>query len=217
MTTLETADAIWLRQALDAHTLDGLDRVAEAPDRPGGRIDWTVPDVARALAPVTAVLQEQGLPGARLVRAVWFTKDATTNWAVPWHQDRVIAVADRHDQPGFTNWTRKGGIWHCEPPVELFSIMRFIRVHLDDCDSANGTMEIARGSQHEGVVPESRATEVAAAYPVEVCAARRGDIQILPMLVLHRSRAAQSALPRRALRLDFALAALPAPLSWRAP
>ena len=94
--------------------------------------------------------------------------------------------------------------------------VRFVRVHLDDCDTSNGAMEIARGSQCEGPVPEGRAAEVAAKYVTEVCAARRGDIQILPMLVLHRSCPALSAEPRRALRLDYALADLPYPLEWRA-
>ena len=92
--------------------------------------------------------------------------------------------------------------------------MRFIRVHLDDCDESNGAMEIAHGSEAEGMIPETLATEIAARYPLELCSARRGDIQILPMLVLHRSRPAATDAPRRALRLDYALTDLPAPLSW---
>ena len=216
MTAPRESDVVWLRQALDEKALSALDRVTEQTGRPGGRIDWTVPEIARALSPITNILRERHLPNARLTRAVWFTKDASANWAVPWHQDRVIAVADRQDLPGFANWTLKGGTWHCEPPVEIFADMRFVRVHLDDCDTSNGAMEIARGSQCEGPVPEGRAAEVAANYVTEVSTARRGDIQILPMLVLHRSCPALSAEPRRALRLDYALADLPYPLEWRA-
>jgi Phytanoyl-CoA dioxygenase (PhyH) len=213
LTVEGVASSLWLRGALDSGALAALDLIAEGIGRPGVRIDWTDPDIAPVFAPVTASLSSH-LPGAQLTRVVWFSKDAQTNWGVPWHQDRVIAVAKRHDLPGFTNWSLKAGIWHCEPPLALFALMRFVRVHLDDCDATNGAMEIAQGSEAEGLVPESQAAEVATRYPTETCAARRGDIQILPMLVLHRSRPAKTDAPRRALRLDYALTTLPAPLAW---
>ena len=167
-------------------------------------------------SPVTALIRRHALSGAALVRVVWFSKDAGANWGVPWHQDRVIAVAGRHDVPGFGPWSCKAGIWHCEPPLPVLEQMRFVRVHLDDCDATNGAMEIARGSQAAGPVPTVEAARIAAHYPNELCAARRGDVQILPMLVLHRSLPAATQAPRRALRLDFAAAELPEPLSWLA-
>jgi hypothetical protein len=210
------SSSLWLRDSLDTATLTGLDQIAEGAARPGGRVDWTEAAIADALAPITAVVRAHALPFAKLVRVVWFTKDSQSNWGVPWHQDRIIAVAERHEVAGFGNWSHKRGVWHCEPPNHLFSQMSFVRVHLDDCDAANGAMEIAIGSEGEGAVTESRAAEVATRYPVEVCDARRGDIQILPMLILHRSRPATSNAPRRALRLDYALGDLPPPLAWRA-
>jgi hypothetical protein len=205
--------SLWLRDALGSSDLAALDRIADQSGRPGARVTWTDPAIAPVLAPITEALLPH-LPGARLTRVVWFAKDAQTNWGVPWHQDRVIAVAGRHDVPGYRNWSLKAGVWHCEPPLALFSMMRFIRVHLDDCDASNGAMEIARGSEAEGNVPEVQAAEIAVRYPAELCSARRGDIQILPMLVLHRSRPAATDAPRRALRIDYALTDLPAPLSW---
>lgn len=210
------ASNLWLRRALNAAALADLDRIGEGASGPGGRVDWTDPAIAHALAPVTAALRSQALPNATLVRVVWFTKDSQSNWGVPWHQDRVIAVSERHAVSGFGNWSQKLGVWHCEPPTKVFAQMRFVRVHLDDCDAANGAMEIAVGSEGEGAVADGRAAEIASRYPAEVCKAQRGDIQILPMLVLHRSRAATSTAPRRALRLDYALGALPPPLAWRA-
>ncbi len=209
----DSSGSFWLRGALDRQSLADLDGIATAAGRPGGRVDWTDPVIASALLSVTNAVDPY-LAGARLTRVVWFTKDANSNWGVPWHQDRVIAVADRHDVAGFNNWSKKGPHWHCEPPLELFAAMRFVRVHLDDCDASNGAMEIARGSEAEGLVRDADAAEVARRYPVELCSASRGDIQIVPMLVLHRSRPATSDAPRRALRIDFALADLPAPLSW---
>jgi hypothetical protein len=205
--------SFWLRNALGSGALDALDRIAVPSGRPGARVTWTDPAIAPLLLPITEALSPY-LPGARLTRVVWFAKDAGTNWGVPWHQDRIIAVAGRHEVPGYHNWSLKAGVWHCEPPPALLSMMHFIRVHLDDCSEANGAMEIARGSEAEGVIAEAAATEIAARYPTELCTARRGDIQILPMLVLHRSRPATTDAPRRALRLDYALTDLPFPLSW---
>jgi len=207
------SSSLWLRDALGTGELAALDRIADHSGRPGLRVNWTDPAIAPALAPVTQALRTH-LADARLTRVVWFSKNAQTNWGVPWHQDRVIAVAGRQDVQGYHNWSSKAGGWHCEPPLALFAQMRFVRVHLDDCDETNGAMEIATGSQAEGLVPEAKAAEIAARYPADICSARRGDIQVLPMLVLHRSRPATTEAPRRALRLDYALTDLPAPLAW---
>lgn len=207
-------DCQWLRGALHGAELGAIDRIADTAGRPGARLDWTDPAVARALAPVTALIDAAALPGARLVRTVGFTKDVANNWGVPWHQDRIIAVTDRHDAPGFGNWSCKAGQWHCEPPLAIFDMMRFVRLHLDDCDTENGAMQIALGSQTAGPVTAAEAATLADALPQETCTARRGDVQILPMLVLHRSPPARSTAPRRALRLDYATIDLPHPLQW---
>ena len=36
-----------------------------------------------------------------MTRAILFDKTPDSNWKVPWHQDVAIAVAARHDEPGF--------------------------------------------------------------------------------------------------------------------
>jgi hypothetical protein len=207
--------ALWLRNALDDATLSALDTLTDHQGRPGARIDWTEPQACAAFSPITKLIAKHALPRAQLTRVVGFSKDSTANWAVPWHQDRIIAVAARHDVPQFHNWSCKGDVHHCEPPLAILQAMRFVRVHLDDCDASNGAMEIARGSEAAGLVSTDDAATVAANYPHEVTVAKRGDILVLPMLVLHRSIPSQSTLPRRTLRLDFASDALPAPLSWR--
>jgi Phytanoyl-CoA dioxygenase (PhyH) len=204
----------WLRGALPGTALAAIGDIADSVGRPGGRIDWTHPLNATVLQPVTDLVSKHALPGARLVRVVWFTKNSSANWGVPWHQDRIIAVAHRHDVADFGNWTQKAGIWHCEPPLATLNDMRFVRLHLDDCDAKNGAMEIALGSEARGIVPESEASNVAATFPTELCAARRGDLHVLPMLVLHRSKPSSSTMPRRALRLDYAFRKLPPPLAW---
>lgn len=73
---------------------------------------------------------------ARPVRAILFDKTADNNWAVPWHQDRTIAVRARHDVPGFGPWSLKAGVVHVEPPFEIIEGMITIRAHLDEAASA---------------------------------------------------------------------------------
>jgi hypothetical protein len=203
----------WLRAALGPVDLAALDGMGSS-GRPGARVTTAPLAAHKALATVTQLVARHALPGARLVRVVWFSKDESSNWGVPWHQDRIIAVKQRHDLPGFFNWSLKSGVWHCEPPVSIFHEMRFVRVHLDDCDEANGAMQIAVGSEAEGALVDSNTTRIAERYPLETCIARRGDIQILPMLTLHRSSPARTSAPRRVIRLDFGAFDLPTPLTW---
>ncbi|MCE9559535.1 MAG: phytanoyl-CoA dioxygenase, partial [Armatimonadetes bacterium] len=46
---------------------------------------------------------------ARPVRAILFDKNPSVNWNLGWHQDTKIAVLQRSDVPGFTNWSTKEG------------------------------------------------------------------------------------------------------------
>ncbi|MEZ5715789.1 MAG: phytanoyl-CoA dioxygenase family protein [Paracoccaceae bacterium] len=120
----------------------------------------------------------------------------------------------RAEVPGFSNWSCKQDIWHCEPPRALLERMLFVRVHLDACDAENGAMEIARGSHRLGPVPAGEAAGAAKSFEPEVTAAAPGDVLVLPMLVLHRSLPSQSEGARRVLRVDFADFDLPEPLRW---
>lgn len=154
---------------------------------------------------------QRDLPGAFPVRFVLFDK-AERGWGLPWHQDRVIAVEDRIDQPGYSAWTRKGGVWHTEPPDGLLSRMLFVRVLLTDV--ADGGMAFAKGSDAEGRVPADQAEEAANRYPVEIEKGRAGDVLVLPALTLHKSTPASCR--RRVLRVDYAAESLPEPLAWAA-
>lgn len=85
--------------------VDALERVLApmAGERPGRRLTG-VPDLAALLAPDTpigAVAAARIGAGARAVRAILFDKTPGTNWALGWHQDRTVAVRERHDLPGW--------------------------------------------------------------------------------------------------------------------
>ena len=211
---LDRFGRVWLRDALSDHDLAPLEALANAK-LPGARLD--ISSVAQSAIGSAGVLARRLAavqPGARPVRLVAFNKAAHTNWGVPWHQDRVIAVRDRIETPGFGNWSRKSGVWHCEPPHGILENMLFVRVHLDDTDAANGAMEIALGSHRAGIVGSADAERVAMSGETEVCTARRGDVLVLKMTILHRSGAAERPAARRVLRVDYANSDLPPPLRW---
>lgn len=211
----EASGRVWLRNAVSEDDLKRLDTAADAVARAGERLDVTTSFEA-ALSRESTVLRavRRLMPAAVPVRSVAFNKSQSANWGVPWHQDRVIAVAEKADIPGYKNWTNKSGTWHCEPPQSILDEMLFVRVHLDDADPSNGAMDIAVGSHSDGFVPSANAEEVANTYPIETCVAERGDVLILKMLTLHASKPAQVPSGRRVLRIDFSASQLPRPLSW---
>ncbi len=201
---------IWLRGALRTSDVsDLLDRVDGAGMSRLPAEHPLMASNASWVAPIQVLW-----PDMRPVRGVLFDKSDGENWAVPWHQDRVIAVRQRRDVPGFTAWSQKAGIWHCAPPTDVLARMLFVRVHLDDCSAQTGAMEIACGSHRAGVVQTADAAAVAARYPIETTDAQAGDILVLHMLTLHRSSPSQTSRSRRVLRFDLADQDLPFGLEY---
>lgn len=211
---LEHQGRVWLRQAVTADEMAGMDALIDIGNRPGTRIRDSAPlfDMIRKSAWVDAIARLW--PLRHPVRALAFDKSADSNWGVPWHQDRVIAVKEKAEAPGFSSWSNKSGLWHCEPPLEFLDQMLFVRVHFDRNSAQNGAMEIALQSHKAGMIPAGDAAKIAQSCETEVCQADRGDILVLNMLTLHRSCPSKVASSRRALRVDFAPDTLPPPLSW---
>ncbi len=206
----------WFRAVLDNNDLEPLDALG-TPGGPGTRIGTTKFDSSvignnGSLAGVLSQLQQ----GMRAVRLVMFNKTPECNWGVPWHQDRTITVQKKANVQEFRNWSRKAGVWHCEPPERILESMLFVRIHLDDVDVTGGAMEVALGSHRAGVVAAADAERVAADCDTEICTAKRGDVLVLKMLMLHRSKPAVHAAARRVVRIDYASADLPHPLDWSA-
>jgi len=152
--------------------------------------------------------------GAFATRAVFFDKVAGANWALGWHQDSVIAVAERRDVPGFTAWGQKAGVWQVQPPAEVLANMVAVRVHLDDCGPDNGPLRVLPGSHRHGWVEDDldawkrRVPEVA-------CLTQAGGVVVMCPLLLHASSKATSPSHRRVVHIEFANSELPAGLEWR--
>ncbi len=215
---LEREGRIWLRNALNGKDLADFDALLNTGSKPGQRLSIAESGsgLRSALGPKSRLSRsvQTVLPGARPVRMVSFNKTPEQNWGVPWHQDRIIAVKEKQDVSDFAGWSCKGGQWHCEPPVELPERMIFVRVHLDDTDTENGCLEIALRSHGRGGISAKDAVAQADTFETEVCRARRGDVLILKMLLLHRSLPAIEPTSRRTFRMDYSVDTLPTPLRW---
>jgi len=209
---LERDGRVWFRDAIAEADLAALDRACDLDGTPGTRLGWNS-ILASSLRSVSD-LAMQLIAGARPVRLVAFEKNEDMNWALPWHQDRVISLRERKDVDGFSNWTRKQGVWHAEPPVQLLDRMIFARVHLDAAAEGDGCLELSVGSHRRGKMAERDIPAAVDDEATELCHARRGDVLFAKALILHRSRASQSAARRRALRIDYCAEPLPAPLEW---
>jgi ectoine hydroxylase-related dioxygenase (phytanoyl-CoA dioxygenase family) len=151
---------------------------------------------------------------ARPVRAVLFDKTASTNWGLPWHQDRTIAVTRRLEVAGFGPWTVKSGLLHVAPPFELLAAMVTLRVHLDPVPETNAPLLIAPGSHRMGQIPESELKSVVQKCGIAVCLAEPGDIWLYSTPIVHSSEAARDPVHRRVLQVDFAVGDLPGGLTW---
>jgi ectoine hydroxylase-related dioxygenase (phytanoyl-CoA dioxygenase family) len=205
---LEQEGRVWFRRALAAACRAALGTAASSEAKPGQRI------VALDGLNEVDALAAQLLPNARPVRVVAFNKTEANNWTLPWHQDRVVALRERVETPGFTNWTKKAGIWHAEPPIELLERMIFARIHLDPAGAENGCLQLALSTHARGKVAVADAEAIANAAAIENCIAERGDVLFAKALILHRSSPSRTSTSRRAIRIDYCANNLPHPLEW---
>lgn len=207
---------VWLRNAISPAELEQLRELSALRGKPGERVSRTSP-LFEAVEALSLNKQIQVIwPNMQPVRMVSFDKTAESNWSVPWHQDRVVAVKNRADVSGYVNWSEKAGAWHCEPPESLLEHMLFVRIHLDRCTEENGAMEVALRSHKHGKVHADDAESVAGRCVKEFTEAEAGDVLVLPMLTLHRSASAEVRDNRRVLRVDYASFELSRPLEWAA-
>jgi ectoine hydroxylase-related dioxygenase (phytanoyl-CoA dioxygenase family) len=169
-------------------------------------------DVARSPAMmelVRAVLGEV----CYAVRGTLFDKNPAANWSLFWHQDSIITVREKRDVPGFSKWSRKAGVWHVEPPHEVFERMLTLRLHLDDCGERNGPLRVLAGS-HGGRWLDHSVDEWKRSETEVVCTVSSGGVVAMRPLLLHASAQAESPNHRRVLHIEYAAEDLPGGLEW---
>ena len=128
-------------------------------------------------------------PRAKPVRAILFDKSPQANWNLGWHQDTKIAVKRRLDVPGFTAWSEKEGIAHCQPNQAILEQSLAIRIHLDPCGPANGPLQVIPGSHRQGIQTTMKDDP---AQQEIACQAEQGDTLLMRPLLWHASSKSQS-------------------------
>lgn len=154
-------------------------------------------------------------PAARPVRCVLFDKTRDTNWAVPWHQDRTIALEARRDVPDYGPWSVKQGVIHVEPPFPLMAAMLTLRLHLDDCPADNAPLLVVPES-HRQLHAAATLAGIAAAGDIVTCLAAADDVWVYHPPIIHASQRAERPRRRRVLQIDYCAASLPPERAWAA-
>lgn len=192
------------------------DRIAAlaalAGEGPGQRL--RAAGLSALIAPATTAAHALIGQNARPVRAVLFDKTPEANWAVAWHQDRTIVVRERREVEGFGPWSRKDGLQHVAPPIEILAGMATLRIHLDACDADNAPLKVALGSHRLGRVPAPEVGARAAQHAQLECLAQAGDVWAYSTPILHASERAKTPSRRRVLQVDYAARELPGGLAW---
>lgn len=137
------------------------------------------------------------------IRTVGFVKSQQENWSLPWHQDRVIAMPEKVDDPAYSHWSRKSEILHCEPPVEVLRKVAFAYIAFDPVVSNSGGIEIAEGTHRIGKIQSSEIERRVKSAEIRCPTLNSGEALLIKALTLHRSGRFESEGQRRTLRLDF--------------
>jgi len=136
-------------------------------------------------------------------RAVVFAKSHSSNWSLPWHQDRVITMSEKNENSDYINWSRKAGIWHCEPPLSVLANMAFIYLVFDDVSEYGGGIELCEATHELGVISATKIENAIDRERIVKPQMKRGEMLLVKALMLHRSTTNQTDLTRRALRIDI--------------
>jgi hypothetical protein len=176
----------------------------------GFNLTDSVSNVIDASGPMGSLAAVAADGPVKPVRILFFDKTPESNWAVPWHLDRSIAVNKRADVDGYGPWTVKNGVVHVEPPIAVLEKMLTLRLFVDDCGSDSGPLLIAVGSHRHGRIPVQNVAELVSRSEIFVGAGRAGDVLLMKTLAIHSSKRAIVPTHRRVLHVDYTMAELAA-------
>jgi ectoine hydroxylase-related dioxygenase (phytanoyl-CoA dioxygenase family) len=175
------------------------------PGKAGARCLLDEPQVAEVAREISAQLVGKGVLGMRAiaVQALGFDKTPETNWKVTWHQDVMFPFAGVVRTPGYDLVTKKNGIDYARPPRDVLERMLAVRLHLDDCDEANGPLRMAPGSHRAGILKSTDITGAVVRHGEVPCLAAAGEALLMRPLLLHASSLARVPRHRRVLHLVY--------------
>jgi ectoine hydroxylase-related dioxygenase (phytanoyl-CoA dioxygenase family) len=115
-------------------------------------------------------------------------------------------VAGRIEVPGYGPWTRKAGVWHVQPPAPILERTLSVRIHLDDCEEANGALRVLPGTYRLGRLTAAQISEGQQSTSPVVFGVKAGGAVLMRPLLVHSSSAATAHSQRRAVIGSMAVA-----------
>jgi ectoine hydroxylase-related dioxygenase (phytanoyl-CoA dioxygenase family) len=159
---------------------------------------------------VKQVIGENAFPANCFV----LDKTLDNNWGLDWHQDLKIAVKNKIETVGYSNWTVECGIFHTIPPKEILEKRLSVRIHLDDCLIENGTILIAPKSHKFGILNDRAEIEKIIIGETHYCEIEKGGVMFITPLLLHKSPYSLTNKKRRILQIDYVATSLANGLEW---
>jgi phytanoyl-CoA dioxygenase PhyH len=137
-------------------------------------------------------------------RATLLDKSQHANWLVAWHQDTMLPVRRRVDDPAWGSWSVKGGVLCGRAPAAVLETVVALRVHLDDSTDANGPLRVLPGTHTRGILTADAIARATREIVPVACAAACGGVVAMRPLTIHSSAKSRDAQPRRVLHIEYA-------------
>ena len=150
----------------------------------------------------------------KVVRVIYFDKTEESNWLVPWHQDRTIALNEKKEVEGWGRWSVKDGVHHVQPSVEVLEKMITFRIHLDDSDRKNGCLKVIPKTHTLGLLSQAHIKEIIQKDDFVFCEVKEGDVVLMRPHILHASSKCDNPTHRRIVHIEYSNYNLPNGLEW---
>lgn len=137
-------------------------------------------------------------------RATLFAKTGKANWLVVWHQDTALPLRFRHNEDGWSSWSKKEGFWYSHAPASALSRVVALRLHLDSSTNENGSLRVVPSSHTLGILEDNEIKETVNARGFVECNVGKGSVLVMRPLLIHASSKAQTDAPRRVLHVEYA-------------
>jgi hypothetical protein len=142
-------------------------------------------------------------PAAKAILCILFDKRLDSNWLAPWHQDIHVPMPGLVDDPRYSGWSTKEGIWFAAAPREVLEGRVAVRLAVDDCTERHGPLRVLRGTHAHGILDEDRVRDAAASVDPIDCVGPRGGVVVMRPLLVHASSKATASTPRRVLHFVY--------------
>jgi ectoine hydroxylase-related dioxygenase (phytanoyl-CoA dioxygenase family) len=154
---------------------------------------------------VKGVIGQDAIP----LKAIIIDKTKQNNWGLDWHQDLKIAVQEKDETPGFTQWTQESGINHVIPTIDVLQRSLTVRIHLDDCNPMNGSIWVLPGTHKGKIYSKDEIVKKVKEIKIVDCIANKGEVMFMSPLLLHKSPYSLTDKSRRVLQIEYSSVTLP--------